>query len=55
MAIAVSIFPFQEIYPIAPPYIPLELGSNSLIISIALIFGAPDNVPAGNEAFSASR
>ena len=26
-------------YPIAPPYIPLELGSNSLIISIALILG----------------
>ena len=24
IAIAVSIFPFHEIYPIAPPYIPLE-------------------------------
>ena len=47
IAIAVSMLPLQEMYPIAPPYIPLELGSSSLIISIALIFGAPERVPAG--------
>ena len=33
---------------------PLELGSNSLIISIALIFGAPDKVPAGRADFKTS-
>ena len=54
IAIAVSIFPFHEIYPIAPPYIPLELGSSSFIIYIALIFGAPESVPAGRVALSAS-
>ena len=51
---AVSMPPFQEIYPMAPPYIPLELGSSSLIISIALILGAPDSVPAGKVAFKTS-
>ena len=45
--IQVSISPFAEKYPTHPAYISLESGSNSLIISIALIFGAPDTVPAG--------
>jgi len=39
-----------EKYPIAPAYIFLFDLSNSSIISIALIFGAPDTVPAGKPA-----
>ena len=39
--------PLAEKYPIPPAYTFLFVFSNSSIISIALIFGAPDTVPAG--------
>ena len=51
---AVSRSPVQERYPIAPEYMPLFKGSSSLIISMALIFGAPETVPAGNVALNTS-
>ena len=38
----------------APPYTPLGSFSNSSIISQALNFGAPDNVPAGKSAETVS-
>ena len=48
-------FPLKSIKPIAPEKIPLLSFSNSLIISIALIFGAPETVPAGKPLFKASK
>ena len=53
MAIHVSRFPVKSMYPMAPPYIPLLLSSSSLMIWHALIFGAPERVPAGSTASTA--
>ena len=41
------ILPPKSRYPVAPPYRPLLTVSSSSMISIALILGAPLNVPAG--------
>ena len=46
-AIQVSKFWLAEKYPMAPAYIFLLDFSSSSIISIALILGAPETVPAG--------
>jgi hypothetical protein len=48
MAMHQSIELLKEAYPTAPPYTPLLSGSIAAISSIALTFGAPDSVPAGN-------
>ncbi len=55
MVIAKSMFPLKLKYPTLPAYIPLLDGSSSSIISMALTFGAPVTVPAGNDASNASK
>ena len=50
----VSALPEKSKNPTAPAYGPRRSGSRSAMISIARIFGAPDTVPAGNAARSAS-
>src|SRR5205814_6758596 len=54
MAIASWTSPAPENQPTAPPYGPRWTPSNSSMISIARIFGAPESVPAGNAAAKAS-
>ena len=49
----VSMSPLDDIYPIPPEYMPRLVVSNSSMICIALIFGAPETVPAGKPAISA--
>jgi hypothetical protein len=46
----VSRLPEKSKYPTIPAYGPRRVGSSSSMIYIARIFGAPDTVPAGNEA-----
>ena len=46
--------PLAEKYPTAPAYGPRAAGSMPSIISMALTFGAPETVPAGNTAANAS-
>ena len=53
-AIHVSMFPEKSTYPTAPAYGPRRVGSNSSMISIARIFGAPLTVPTGSAARRAS-
>ena len=54
MAIAKSAFPAKSRYPTTPPYRPRRVFSTSSINSIARTLGAPDNVPAGKQAVTAS-
>src|SRR5512135_3122457 len=54
MAMQVSRPPFSPRYPTAPAYAPRRMGSSSLMISMALTFGAPETVPAGKHAFRTS-
>ena len=44
-----SMSPEKSTYPVAPPYRPLRTVSSSSMISMARIFGAPLNVPAGRK------
>jgi len=49
-----SISPSAEKYPTQPAYGPRASSSSSSMISMARTLGAPDTVPAGNPAISAS-
>ena len=53
-ASAMSMSPVYEIAPMPPEYGPRRVGSSSSITSIARTFGAPDTVPTGSVARSAS-
>src|SRR5579875_217062 len=55
IVIAKSMFPLNVKYPSAPAYGPRGSRSSSSIICIALIFGAPETVPAGKRDRMASK
>src|SRR6516162_11089028 len=50
-----SRFPAKSRYRIPPAYIPRRVFSSSSMISIARTLGAPETVPAGKHAISASK